>query len=150
MYAERINELEKLLSFTHGHQITDYSDGYICDVFSEIADSNIDIYVSDLFDWGKSNFEYINEASQEFGSNPDIIKQIQQGQFLCYEQELYNNQSDVLKLYAYNYLKDNEIETTDEQLDDLESYIEDLDSGNRLEEISTYCNDINKDQEMEI
>ena len=48
MYAERINELEKILSFTHGHQITDYSDGYICDVFSYIADGNVDIYVSDL------------------------------------------------------------------------------------------------------
>lgn len=150
MYAERINKLEKLLSFTHGHQITDYSDGYICDVFSEIADSNIDIYVSDLFEWGKSNFEYINEAIQEFGSNPDIIKQIQQGQFLCYEQELYNNQNDVLKLYAYNYLKDNEIKTNEDQLEELENYIEDLDSSNKLEEISSYCDDINKDQEMEI
>ena len=97
MYAERINELEKILSFTHGHQITDYSDGYICDVFSYIADSNVDIYVSDLFDWGKSNFEYINQANQEFGNPNDIIKQIQQGQYMCFEEELYNNQDDILK-----------------------------------------------------
>lgn len=59
MYADRINELERLLSFTYGHQILDYSDGYICDVFSNIADSNIDIYVADLFEWGKSNLNIL-------------------------------------------------------------------------------------------
>ena len=37
MYDSRIEELERNLSFTHGTQITDYSDGYIFDVFSNIA-----------------------------------------------------------------------------------------------------------------
>ena len=74
MYEDKIKELETNLSFTHGNQIVNYSDGYIGDVFSEIADSNIDIYVVDLFEWGKNNFEYINEATEEFGNPADIIK----------------------------------------------------------------------------
>lgn len=150
MYAERINELEKILSFTHGHQITDYSDGYICDIFSYIADVNVDIYVSDLFDWGKSNYEYINQANQEFGNPNDIIKQIQQGQYMCFEEELYNNQDDILKLFAYNYLNDNKIILNDEQLEELESYIEKLDNNNKLEEITSYCDDMLKEDDYEI
>lgn len=150
MYVDRINELERLLSFTYGHQILDYSDGYICDVFSNIADSNIDIYVSDLFEWGKSNFEYINEATQEFGNPQDIIKQIQQGQYLSFEQDLYNNQNDVLKYFAYNYLKDNDIQFNEEQIEQLEEYIEGLDNNDRIEDIISYCDELLKGDEYEI
>lgn len=150
MYADRINELERLLSFTYGHQILDYSNGYICDVFSNIADSNIDIYVSDLFEWGKSNFEYINEATQEFGNPQDIIKQIQQGQYLSFEQDLYNNQNDILKYFAYNYLKDNDIKFNEEQVEQLEEYIERLDNNDRIEDIISYCDELLKEDEYEI
>lgn len=150
MYADRINELERLLSFTYGHQILDYSNGYICDVFSDIADSNIDIYVSDLFEWGKSNFEYINEATQEFGNPQDIIKQIQQGQYLSFEQDLYNNQNDILKYFAYNYLKDNDIKFNEEQVEQLEEYIERLDNNDRIEDIISYCDELLKEDEYEI
>lgn len=150
MYADRINELERLLSFTYGHQILDYSNGYICDVFSDIADSNIDIYVSDLFEWGKNNFEYINEATQEFGNPQDIIKQIQQGQYLSFEQDLYNNQNDILKYFAYNYLKDNDIKFNEEQVEQLEEYIERLDNNDRIEDIISYCDELLKEDEYEI
>lgn len=150
MYADRINELERLLSFTYGHQILDYSNGYICDVFSNIADSNIDIYVSDLFEWGKSNFEYINEATEEFGNPQDIIKQIQQGQYLSFEQDLYNNQHDVLKYFAYNYLKDNDIKFNEEQVEQLEEYIESLDNNDKIEDIISYCDELLKEEEYEI
>lgn len=150
MYADRINELERLLSFTYGQQILDYSNGYICDVFSDIADSNIDIYVSDLFEWGKSNFGYINEATQEFGNPQDIIKQIQQGQYLSFEQDLYNNQNDILKYFAYNYLKDNDIKFNEEQVEQLEEYIERLDNNDRIEDIISYCDELLKEDEYEI
>ena len=148
MYDSRIEELERNLSFTHGTQITDYSDGYICDVFTYIADSNIDIYVCDLFDWGKNNFEYINEATGEFGDPHDIIKQIQQGQFLAFEQELYDNQEDVLLYYGYNYLKDNDIKLSEEQIEDFEDYVTGLDNNDRLDDINSYCNELDEDMEI--
>lgn len=145
MYEDKIKELETNLSFTHGNQIVNYSDGYIGDVFSEIADSNIDIYVVDLFEWGKNNFEYINEATEEFGNPSDIIKQIQQGQFLSFEKELYDNQNDVLLYYGYNYLKDNNIKLSEEQLEDFEDYIDGLDNNDKLDDINSYCNSFNEE-----
>lgn len=145
MYEDKIKELETNLSFTHGNQIVNYSDGYIGDVFSEIADSNIDIYVVDLFEWGKNNFEYINEATEEFGNPADIIKQIQQGQFLSFEKELYDNQNDVLLYYGYNYLKDNNIKLSEEQLEDFEDYIDGLDNNDKLDDINSYCNSFNEE-----
>lgn len=148
MYEARINELETNLSFTYGTQITDYSDGYIGDVFSEIADSNVDIYVVDLFEWGKNNFESINEATEEFGNPKDIIKQIQQGQYLAYERELYEYQDDVLLYYGYKYLTDNDIKLNEEQLEEFEDYITGLDNNDKLDDINTYCNEFNKDMEL--
>ena len=145
MYEDKIKELETNLSFTHGNQIVNYSDGYIGDVFSEIADSNIDIYVVDLFEWGKNNFEYINEATEEFGNPADIIKQIQQGQFFSFEKELYDNQNDVLLYYGYNYLKDNNIKLSEEQLEDFEDYIDGLDNNDKLDDINSYCNSFNEE-----
>ena len=145
MYEDKIKELETNLSFTHGNQIVNYNDGYIGDVFSEIADSNIDIYVVDLFEWGKNNFEYINEATEEFGNPADIIKQIQQGQFLSFEKELYDNQNDVLLYYGYNYLKDNNIKLSEEQLEDFEDYIDGLDNNDKLDDINSYCNSFNEE-----
>ena len=145
MYEDKIKELETNLSFTHGNQIVNYSDGYIGDVFSEIADSNIDIYVVDLFEWGKNNFEYINEATEEFGNPADIIKQIQQGQFLSFEKELYDNQNDVLLYYGYNYLKDNNIKLSENQLEDFEDYIDGLDNNDKLDDINSYCNSFNEE-----
>ena len=145
MYEDKIKELETNLSFTHGNQIVNYSDGYIGDVFSEIADSNIDIYVVDLFEWGKNNFEYINEATEEFGNPADIIKQIQQGQFLSFEKELYDNQNDVLLYYGYNYLKNNNIKLSENQLEDFEDYIDGLDNNDKLDDINSYCNSFNEE-----
>jgi len=106
--------------------------------------------VSDLFEWGKSNFEYINEATQEFGNPQDIIKQIQQGQYLSFEQDLYNNQNDILKYFAYNYLKDNDIKFNEEQVEQLEEYIERLDNNDRIEDIISYCDELLKEDEYEI
>ena len=109
MYKDILEELKNNLSFTYGEQITDYDSGYIGDIFTEIADSNVDMYTSDLFEWGKSNLWYIDEATKELGNPNDIIKQIQQGQFYAYEQELYENKEDIMKYFAYTYLNDNEI-----------------------------------------
>lgn len=148
MYEDIISDLKTNLSFTYGENITDYDSGYIGDIFSEIADSNIDIYTSDLFDWGKSNLYYIDEATKEFGDPHDILRQIQQGQYYAYEQELYENKDDVLKYFAYSYLNDNDISLNEDQIDELDSYINNLDSNDKLEDIRDYCNSLNNDLEV--
>ena len=147
MYEDILKDLESNLSFTYGNNITQYDSGYICDVFSEIADSNVDIYTSDLFDWGKNNMYYIDEATKEFGDPHDILRQIQQGQYYAYEQELYENKDDIIKYFAYTYLNDNNIKLNVEQEEDLDDYLSSVDSNDKLEDIIDYCKNINKDYE---
>ena len=90
---------------------------YLCDIITEIADSNVDIYTSDLFEWAKDNYNYIEEANDELGASNDIIQQIQQGQFYQNEQEIYANIEDMIKLYLLNLLKENGMEElTDSQV----------------------------------
>ena len=148
MYEDILKDLESNLSFTYGNNITQYNSGYICDVFSEIADSNVDIYTSDLFDWGKNNMYYIDEATKEFGDPHDILRQIQQGQYYAYEQELYENKDDIIKYFAYTYLNDNNIKLNVEQEEDLDDYLSSVDSNDKLEDIIDYCKNINKDYEL--
>ena len=148
MYEDILKDLESNLSFTYGNNITQYDSGYICDVFSEIADSNVDIYTSDLFDWGKNNMYYIDEATKEFGDPHDILRQIQQGQYYAYEQELYENKDDIIKYFAYTYLNDNNIKLNVKQEEDLDDYLSSVDSNDKLEDIIDYCKNINKDYEL--
>src|SRR5574344_2031870 len=142
MYEDILKDLESNLSFTYGNNITQYDSGYICDVFSEIADSNVDIYTSDLFDWGKNNMYYIDEATKEFGDPHDILRQIQQGQYYAYEQELYENKDDIIKYFAYTYLNDDNIKLNVEQEEDLDDYLSSVDSNDKLEDIIDYCKNI--------
>lgn len=124
----KIEDLKKDLYFGDlGDYFRDYNNGYIGDIIAEIADNNIDIYNSDLMDWAKGNTSYIEEALEEFGTptnnrgQADFMRIIQQGQYLCNEQDLYNNLEDSLKFFMYDYIeKELKIkELTEEQNDNL-------------------------------
>lgn len=125
-----------------GGAFCDYNEGaYICDTITEISDYNIDIYNYDLFEWAKGNYSIIEEANEELGTPSDIIKQIQQGQFIQNERDIYDNLSDMLLLYCYNVLIDNDIEEiTEEQNDNLETYASNLDNNDRLPDIEDIKN----------
>lgn len=122
--------------------ICDYNNGYICDIITEIADNNIDIYTYDLLEWLKNNYEIVEEANNEFGTPNDIIKQIQQAQYYKNSNELYEDLKNMILLYTYNYLYDKEILLNDEDLQQLEEELQQLDNNNRLEEIETIINNI--------
>lgn len=138
---ERKEELKNNLQLTYCDCICDYSDGYICDVITEISDNNIDIYYSELFEWCKNNFEYVNDWVAECGSSGDIIKDIQGGQYKQISDELYENMEEMLLLFAYDYLFTNEIILNDEQLEELESDISIMDNNNKLDEIIDLINE---------
>lgn len=138
---ERKEELKKNLSDTYCDCICDYNDGYICDVIAEISDYHVDIYYSDLFEWCKGNFGYVDEWLEECGSSGDIIKDIQGGQYKQISDELYENMEEMLLLFAYNYLFTNEIILNDEQLEELESDISIMDNNNTLDEIIDLINE---------
>lgn len=146
----KIEELKKDLYFGYlGKYFTDYNNGYICDIITEIADNRIDIYNSDLMDWAKGNISYIEEALEEFGTptnskgQPDFMRIIQQGQYFCNEQDLYNNLEDSLKFFMYDYIeKELKIkELTEEQNDNLLDW-DFSDNNEQLENLIEHINNI--------
>lgn len=139
---ERKEELKNNLYDTYCDNICDYSDGYICDIISEISDNNIDVYYYNLFEWCKTNFSYVNDWIVECGSSGDIIKDVQGGQYKQISEELYENMEEMLLLFTYDYLYKNEIILNDEQLEELESDISIMDNNDRLEEIIDKINEL--------
>lgn len=122
---------------------------YICDAISEQADSNIDIYYSDLFEWAKNHFDEINEAMQEFGAMSDIIKQIQQAQFLYNERQLYDELEEIILYAVLLEAKEYAEEVTKEQFSELLEIAEHLDHNDRFDDIKDAVKEVfNKEEEQ--
>jgi hypothetical protein len=111
------------------------SSSYICDAISEHADGNVDIYNSDLFEWAKYNFSYIEEANEEFGAPNDIIKQIQQAQYLYNERQLYDELEEIILYSVLLEAKEYAEEVTKEQFSELLEVAEHLDHNDRFDDI---------------
>lgn len=132
-------------------RLCDYDNGYICDIITEIADNEVDIYYSNLFEWAKDNWSYIDDACKEFGM-PDvkdtniIIKLIQMGQFYYNEELLYEDLDSMLLNFCYNYIL-NELkieEITEEQQEEIEEKCTNVDNNDRLEEYTEFLEDLFK------
>ena len=145
-----VSDLMKDLDLTDIQtELASYDSGYITDDISEIADNNVDIYHSDLFDWARDNWSYIDDACQEFGM-PDskdsriVIKLIQQGQYLANEQEIYDNLDSVLLYYCYNYVLDTLgiKEITDEQKEAIKEKCTDVDNNDKLEDYNDFLDEL--------
>ena len=118
------------------------SSEYLCDMFTEYADGRVDIYNSDLLEWAKYNYEYVEEAIDEFGvatdssGKADFMRTIMQGQFKYYEEQLYEDEKEIYKLMAINYMLRHCEFYTQEQVDEILERIEDeIDSGNRADDM---------------
>lgn len=140
----------------YGDQFCNYSDyQYICDVISEISDSNVDIFYYDLFEWCKENFEYVEKAIGEGLcdlSNPDIPKMIQAGQYTKIQQDLYNNLDAIMYNYCMNYILNAlQLEKiTKEQDEQIQEKCTDVDNNDTLEDFTDFINkllNINNEEE---
>lgn len=112
------NEVSKKFE-SYEEYITEYynHENDIDEIIRDIADNNVDIYTSDLMDWVKDNYNYVEDYIKEFGmdsSNFDFIGAVRGGQYLYIEQTLYNNKSDMLEYLAYYILQEKDIEEIDE------------------------------------
>ena len=127
----KIEELRKELFIGDlGEYFCDYKDGYICDIITEIADNNIPVYNSEIWEKAAENSSYIEEALQEFGTPTDnnvkidLIRIFTQGLYYKNEQEIYENLEEILQNWMYNYIEyDLEIkEITNTENEDLLNY----------------------------
>lgn len=124
---------------------------YICDAFSDYADGRVDIYTADLWKWAADNYEYIDQARNEFGPADEILDDIRAGEYLKNELDLSEDAAEIYKTLAREYIGNvilDDIATTAEMLenalDDLESALETIDSGDRIDAIADACNDFLK------
>lgn len=124
----QINDISA--DFVNSYNLTDNI--YLCDAISEFADSNVSIYYYDIFEFAKNNFDDVNDAIDEFGfatdsnGRPDIIRTIQQGEYLANERMLYDDIEKIKELLVVNYLLDNlddlkVIATTIQEMEDIVS-----------------------------
>lgn len=126
----------------------------ICDMITEVADSSVDVYNDDLLDWAKNNYDFIEDALDEFGTpqdsngKADFFQMIRQGEFLYYDNLFYDNIDNFIKYYVLKYLIDNKISIDDEKLEELlEVDSTDIDNNDYLEDIDDYVEEFLKDKE---
>lgn len=134
-----------------GEYITDYNGGYISDIISEMADSNVDVYNYNLLQWcanDLNNIYYCDQAKDELGAD-NLISMLQGGQYLQITDDLYENLEDILINYMYYYIITYlEIEElTEEQNDKLLDF--DFKACDKLEEIEEHAAEILKEEEEE-
>lgn len=124
----------------------DYRDsGYISDDLVDYADQNVDIYYSDLFEWAKDNYSYIEDYVKEFGidaQNFDFIKIIQGGQYLEKYEELSQDEDKIKALLYIHKMLNLDDEILEQEIEEeLENNIENILDG-------SWC-DLDKYEEYE-
>lgn len=86
----------------YGEDITSYNDGYICDIFAEIADSNTSIYYNDIIKYIADHTDEVNDTINEFGWDgvgKDIYKAGQMAEYTSIERDLEEHIDDII-VYA--------------------------------------------------
>jgi hypothetical protein len=132
---KNIKEVQKNYENEFTDDFMNFSDNYINDLFSEIADSRVNIYNSDLLKWvgENGNSWYVEQAQKEFGVADDFYRGLMQGQYYQYMEELDKCVDDLIMYYGLEYLKDLKGEELDEELIDL--VIENIELNNDIEEL---------------
>ena len=146
MLKQRKEDLKRGLNDISKDFASDYNintSNFLCDMFTEYADSQVDLYNYDLVEWFKDNYEYVEQAVAEFGvdeRNFDIFRLLQSGQYLQNYELLSQDGKEIVELMVVNYLLENEEEIEreleeselDEMFDEIESQ---FDNCERLENL---------------
>lgn len=96
----------------YGEDITSYNDGYICDIFSEIADGNTSIYYGDIAKYIANHVDEVNDAISEFGwegCGSDLYKAGQMAEYTSIERDLEEHIDDIIVYAALVEKFDNDI-----------------------------------------
>lgn len=119
--------------------LNDYDSGYICEIISEIADSNTSIYYSDIIKFISDNVEEVNDTIEEFGWNgcgSDLYKAGQMAEYRKNEHDMYNELEEGLFNVALSHIQYTmEVEEiSDEQLDEIDNLCYCTNNNDRLED----------------
>ena len=150
----KVSEIERNNLNSFIDCLNDYSRGYICDIISEIADSNTSIYYSDIIEFISNNVEEVDDAIKEFGwdgCGSDLYKAGQVAECRKNENEMYNELEEGLFNVALSYIQYTmEVEEiSEDQLDEIEGLCADTDNNNRLEDFLEKVEEIVNGEEEE-
>lgn len=140
------NDLLKQLNDISKDFCNDYSlnySNYICDLITEHADQNVDIYYSDRAKWFADNWELVDEAIAEFGKSDNIMQDIVSGQFLQNERQLYEDLENIIKILALDFIIEdlNITELDQNKIDDIFTGLENIDHNNETDDIIDIVSD---------
>ena len=124
-------------------QILEFSNGYIEDVFGEIAGNNVSIYTSDLMDYLSNNIYDINDNISNMGFSGDILSHISDVWYNNNLEELYGNINDIVKYFTLDNIIDYMIEYNIKNIseEDLDNMINENCSDN-IDRIDTIVDNI--------
>ena len=124
-------------------QILEFSNGYIDDVFGEIAMNNVSIYTSDLMDYLSNNINEVNDNISEIGFSGDILNHISDVWYNNNLEELYENINDIVKYFVLDNIIDYMIEYNIKNIseEDLDNIINENCSDN-IDRIDTIVDNI--------
>ena len=130
----------------------DHNTQYICDAISNFADNNTSIYYCDIKNFIADHIDEVTDAIAEFGwdgCGSDLYKAGQMAEYLSIERDIYNNLDDIVICSACQYLIDNDISLSDEQLEQLKEDLNNIDHNNRFDDILDIINDITDSEDTE-
>ena len=150
----KVSEIERNNLDSFIDCLNDYDSGYICEIISEIADSNTSIYYSDIIEFISNNVEEVNDAIEEYGwdgCGSDLYKAGQMAECRKNENEMYEELEQGLFNVALSYIEYTlEVEgISDEQLDEIETLCSDTDNNDRLEDFLEKVEEIVNGEEEE-
>ena len=128
--------------------------GLLYDRFTEYADGNIDIYNSDLIEWARDNYNFIDDAIECLGAPEpfDFWQCIRQGQYYGYTEQLNSDGSNIIKGLALLYLIDElkNVDTIEKSEEDLKNLFDDIDllnNNDTLQDIKDLCDEFLKNEQ---
>ena len=124
-------------------QILEFSNGYIEDVFGEIASNNVSIYTSDLLKYLSNNIDDVNNNISDMGFSGDILSHISEAWYYNNIEELYRNMNDIVKYFILDNIIecmiDNDVKNISEE--DIDNMIDENCSDN-IDRIDTIVDNI--------
>lgn len=105
------------------------SQAYICDIISQFANDNVDIYYNELLDFVKENPSSLDEVVAEGLYDPSVgyrfWDHVSAAQYMAIEQEINESLSEIVRYLALSYLlRVAERDYTGAEIDDLDDYLD--------------------------
>ena len=124
-------------------QILEFSNGYIDDVFGEIAGNNVSIYTKDLLNYLSNNINDINDNISNMGFSGDILSHISDVWYYNNIEVLWGNINDIVKYFVLDNIIDYMIEYNIKNIseEDIDNIIDENCSDN-IDRIDTIVDNI--------